>query len=333
MCAVRTLPATDEAIDEAAALIRSGGLVAFPTETVYGLGADAANPDAVAKVFAAKGRPSDHPLIVHLADGSQLDEWASEVPPLARRLAEACWPGPLTLVLPRTPKVPDTVTGGRDTVAVRVPDQPVALALLRRSGRGIAAPSANRFGRVSPTTAADVVADLGDGPSGELVELVLDGGPCRVGVESTIVEVVGDLVTVLRTGGTPIERLEELVGAVERTASGPVRAPGMLAVHYAPSARVIPVEDPAAVAGVVADEQGRGNRVAVLAPAGSTGVLPEGTVVLDPVGDATDYARCLYRRLRSADEHGADVVVALLPPAEGLGVAVRDRLARAAAGR
>jgi L-threonylcarbamoyladenylate synthase len=333
MCPVRILPATDESIAEAAAVLRAGGLVAFPTETVYGLGADAANPDAVAKVFAAKGRPTDHPLIVHIADGAQLDAWASEVPPLARRLADACWPGPLTLVLPRTAQVPDAVTGGRDTVAVRVPDQPVALALLRRSGCGVAAPSANRFGRVSPTTAADVVADLGDGPSAALVDLVLDGGPCRVGVESTIVEVVGDLVTVLRTGGTPIERLEELVGTVERTASGPVRAPGMLAVHYAPSARVVTVEGVEALTAAVAAARAAGDTVAVLTPDTLPATGGEGVVVLEPVGDAEGYARWLYRRLRAADEHGVDVVVALLPPAVGLGIAVRDRLARAAAGR
>ncbi len=177
-------------------MLRDGGLVAFPTETVYGLGADASSPAALRRLYAVKGRPADHPVIVHLASIGQLADWAVDVPERARRLAEACWPGPLTLVLERSPRVPDEVTGGRPTVGLRVPDQPIALALLRAFGGGVAAPSANRFGRVSPTTADDVRADLGDD-----VDVVLDGGPCRVGVESTIVDCSRGDPIVLRLGG------------------------------------------------------------------------------------------------------------------------------------
>jgi L-threonylcarbamoyladenylate synthase len=300
--------------------------VAFPTETVYGLGADAAAPSAVARVYAAKGRPTDHPLIVHIADPSLVDRWAADVPDAARALARACWPGPLTLVLRRRPWVPDAVTGGRDTVALRVPHQPVALALLERSGLGIAAPSANRFGRVSPTTAADVAAELGD-----RVDLILDGGPCRVGVESTIVEVLDADVTVLRVGGTPLEQIEEVVGRVERTATGPARAPGMLAVHYAPSARVVTVATPTEAVETATALIGEGRTVAVLAELPLAGTLPPGAVELSPVGDTEGYARFLYRRMREADELGCDVLVAVVPDPAGLGAAVRDRLARAAA--
>src|SRR5204862_8209983 len=181
---VRVAPEPTAAeIAHAVAVLRAGGLVAFPTETVYGLGADASSPAALRRLYAVKGRPRSHPVIVHVADASALDRWAAEVAPAARTLASACWPGPLTLVVRRSPQVPDEVTGGLDTVGLRVPDQPVALALLRAFGGGVAAPSANRFGRVSPTTADDVRADLGAD-----VDVVLDGGPCRIGVESTIVD-------------------------------------------------------------------------------------------------------------------------------------------------
>ena len=197
-------------IRRAVAVLRAGGLVAFPTETVYGLGADASQPAAVQRVFAVKGRPADHPVIVHLAGAEALGEWAAEVPPAAAVLAERCWPGPLTVIVRRAAGVPDEVTGGLETVGLRVPDQPVALALLRafaeegadEARRGIAAPSANRFGRVSPTTAADVRADLGDD-----VDLVLDGGACRVGVESTIVDCAGDAPAILRLVGLGRERI------------------------------------------------------------------------------------------------------------------------------
>ncbi|MBI3256331.1 MAG: threonylcarbamoyl-AMP synthase, partial [Actinobacteria bacterium] len=233
-----TESSASSAIAGAVGVLRAGGLVAFPTETVYGLGADASNDDAVRRIFAVKGRPTDHPLIVHLGDADQLDTWAREIPSDARLLAAACWPGPLTLVLWRSSVVSDVVTGGRDSVGLRVPSHPVALDLLRAFGGGVAAPSANRFGRVSPTTAAHVVADLGDD-----VDLVLDGGACAVGVESTIVDLTGEAPMLLRQGGVSIETIEGVIGrAVIATAEGPERAPGMLAAHYAPTARVELVE-------------------------------------------------------------------------------------------
>ncbi|TDQ45981.1 L-threonylcarbamoyladenylate synthase [Actinorugispora endophytica] len=323
----RVLPASAEALDTAAGVLRDGGLVAFPTETVYGLGADASSPDAVRRIFAAKGRPADHPLIVHVADtGSALD-WAGHFPPAARALADAFWPGPLTLVLPRSGRVPDAVTGGRPTVGLRVPDQPVALDLLERFGGGVAAPSANRFGRVSPTTAGHVAADLG-----ARVDLVLDGGRCGVGVESTIVEVLDERLTVLRTGAVTARDVEAVTGlAVEAGAGGPARAPGMLPSHYAPAARVVLAEAadaPDTASSWVKD----GRRVAVLAEE-APGGLPEEAVVLPPVGSPEGYARLLYQRLRDADALGADVVVAVPPAPSGIGTAVRDRLTRAAHAR
>jgi L-threonylcarbamoyladenylate synthase len=321
----QVVPATDEGIDRAVEVLRAGGLVALPTETVYGLAADASDPDAVRRVFAAKGRPADHPLIVHLASAADLDRWAADVPPAAQRLADACWPGPLTLVLSRGPGVLDVVTGGRPTVGLRVPDQPVALEVLRRFGGGLAAPSANRFGRVSPTRAEHVVADLGD-----RVDLVLDGGPCRVGVESTIVEVVGERASVLRTGVLTAAELGEIAGIpVAAEATGPARAPGMLASHYAPRARVVTAELDQlgdALAAVPA-----GARTVVIAESAPAD-LPAGVEMLEPVGDAAGYARHLYERLRAADDLGAEVVIAVLPAPEGPGLAVRDRLRRAAHG-
>ena len=240
----------------AVAALGSGGLVAFPTETVYGLGADAANADAVARIFEVKGRPLGHPVIVHVAAADALDEWAVAIPPAARLLADECWPGPLTMILRRSARVPDVVTGGRDTVGLRVPDHPVARSLLEAFGGGVAAPSANRFGKVSPTTAGHVLADLG-----AEVDVILDGGPCHVGVESTIIDLTGEWPEVLRPGGVGLERLIEILGPSVRrwagaaiTDPGSARAPGMLAAHYAPSARVVLVsmmtpmtEDTAAV--------------------------------------------------------------------------------------
>jgi len=222
-------------IAHAADVLRSGGLVAFPTETVYGLGADATNPRALRRLFAVKERPLDHPVIVHVARADQLDDLGREVPEIAHALAEACWPGPLTLVVRRrVGRVAAEATGGRDTVGIRVPDHPVARALLDAFGGGIAAPSANRFGRVSPTTARHVRDDLGAD-----VDLVLDGGSCAVGVESTIFDVTNAEPVLLRVGGISEERLAALVGArlAHRTA-GEVAAPGTLASHYAPVARV-----------------------------------------------------------------------------------------------
>ncbi len=316
-----------QAIERAAAVLRAGGLVAFPTETVYGLGADASNPDAVARIFEAKGRPRAHPLIVHLADAAALDPWAARVPPLARRLAESLWPGPLTLVLPRHRRVPPAVTGGRDTVALRVPDHPVALALLRAFGGGIAAPSANRFGHVSPTTAAHVLADLGDA-----VDAVLDGGPCEVGVESTIVDMTGPTPRLLREGGVPVETVEAIAGCPVERRARPGEAPGTLRWHYAPRARLLAVA-PGELAGAIAEASARHRRVAALWPA-ELGAPPAGLAAV--VAFSLDPARAaerLYAALREADARGAQVIVAPLPPGDGLAAAVRDRLVRAAARR
>lgn len=335
----------DGSIRRAVQVVRSGGLVAFPTETVYGLGADADDPVAVRRIFAVKGRPLGHPLIVHVADAGEVDRWAHGGGEPARRLAEACWPGPLTLVLARRSRVDDVVTGGRDTVGLRVPAHPVAHALLRAfgadraGGAAIAAPSANRFGRVSPTTAAHVRADLGTE-----VDLVLDGGPARVGVESTIVDCSGAAPEVLRLGGVSLERLAEVLGAVPTLApavvgstdpgeaidpDGGARAPGMLAAHYAPAARVELVEDPVAAVARAGELAVDGRAVGVLAPMALAGLAPD-VVELEPAGPAPDYAHVLYDRLRQADRLGLQVLVAVPPPPDGLGAAVRDRLRRAA---
>ena len=316
--------ATDADISRAAETLRRGGLVAFPTETVYGLGADADNAGALARLYAVKGRPGEHPVIVHLCAPGQLDDWAADVPVGARRLGDALWPGPLTIVVRRAERVLDAVTGGGDTVGVRVPDQPVALALLRAFGGGIAAPSANRFGHVSPTTAGDVRADLGDD-----VDVVLDDGPCTVGVESTIVDCTGEDLVILRPGGVTRERVEEVSGqAVGVRSDGLVRAPGTLKSHYAPEATVLVVErqDLAERATALL---AAGERVAVLAP-DPIPPLSADVVVLDAPANADEYARVLYARLREADRRGVDVLLAVPPPDAGVGVAVGDRLRRAA---
>jgi L-threonylcarbamoyladenylate synthase len=313
-------------VAEAVAALRRGGLVAFPTETVYGLGCDATNVAALARLYAAKGRPVDHPVIVHLASDEVVSEWAVDMPSTAKSLAAECWPGPLTLVLRRAARVPDAVTGGRATVALRVPDQPLAAALLRGFGGGIAAPSANRFGRVSPTTADDVRVELG-----AEVDVVLDGGPCRVGVESTIVDCSGPEPVIVRLGGIPPERVEQIAGhPVARRTGGEIAAPGTLATHYAPAARLVVVE-PGDAAASAAGHLAAGARVALLAPAPAPVGLPAGLLVLDPPSDANEYARVLYARLREADRVGVDVILAVAPPDEGIGAAVADRLARASA--
>ncbi len=317
---------TPQQLEAAVDVLRRGGLVAFPTETVYGLGADASKPAAVRRIFEAKGRPAGHPVIVHLPDDSHLERWAASVPPAARWLADAFWPGPLTLILPRAAGVSDAVTGGRDTVGLRVPNQPLASALLKAFGGGLAAPSANRFGQVSPTTAEDVQSDLGD-----LVDVILDGGPCPVGVESTIVEFAGEAPTILRPGGVAAEALEAVLGRpVDRQASGEARAPGMLSAHYAPRAQVVLVE--AEQAAEQAQRFGaEGRRVGVLAPEALPALDPQ--LALPAAGSPAEYARVLYRRLREADERGLDVLLVVPPEPEGIGLAVRDRLQRAARGR
>jgi L-threonylcarbamoyladenylate synthase len=326
-------------VTAAVEVLRRGGLVAFPTETVYGLGADASNPAAVGRIFAVKGRPRNHPVIVHLAEATAIKGWAADVPPAAWALAEAFWPGPLTLILPRADHVPDAVTGGAGTVGLRVPNQPLALELLEAFIGGIAAPSANRFGRVSPTTAAHVRADLGTD-----VDLVLDGGACAVGVESTIVDLSWGGPRVLRLGGLSVEALSDVLGhpvLVSAVAGGPpvvgrglgaaeaISAPGTLPSHYAPAARVEMV-DAEKVAERAAALLGEHHRVGLLAPHRISG-LPDGLEALPPAGGPQAYAKCLYQRLREADRRGLDVLLVVPPPQEGIGAAVADRLRRAAA--
>lgn len=299
----------DHAIERVVDLLRRGGVVAIPTETVYGLAADADNATAVERIFQIKGRPSNHPLIVHLPDRSHIDLWASEVPAAAEVLIEHCWPGPLTVVLRRATRVIDAVTGGRDTVGLRVPAHPQALEILQRFGGGLAAPSANRFGRVSPTTAEHVRADLGSD-----VDAIVDGGPCPVGVESTIVDCTTEPVQILRSGAITDEQIAALLDGAVGAADGPSRASGMLAAHYAPHAAVLLADDlhEAAV---------------LLARSGA------GAVQIGDLDDLARYARHLYRWLRDADEAGATTIVALLPRPQGLGHALRDRLTKAAAAR
>jgi L-threonylcarbamoyladenylate synthase len=298
----------DGGLRKAVQILRRGGLVAVPTETVYGLAADAANETAVRRIFAVKGRPVDHPLIVHVADASQLQRWASRVPESATVLADACWPGPLTLIVPRAAHVLDVVTGGRATVGVRVPAHPVAAELLVRFGGGLAAPSANRFGMVSPTSAQHVRADLGDD-----VDLVLEGGSSPIGVESTIVDCSVDPPQVLRPGAITVADIERLLGNEVAAATGPSRAPGMLASHYAPHAAVLLADTPDRAHQLLAEHEG-----AMLIGVG-----------VEPV----DYARQLYAWLRQADAEHRATVIAVLPPAAGMGHAVRDRLVKAAATR
>ena len=312
-------------IEHAARVLRAGGLVAFPTETVYGLGADASRDDAVAKIFAAKGRPRAHPLIVHLAPDARLEDWAAEVPEVAHRLARAAWPGPLTMILARGPRVALAATGGAETVGLRVPAHPVAQALLRAFGGGVAAPSANRFGAVSPTTAEHVAADLGDA-----VDYLLDGGACDVGVESTIVDLSRGQPVLLRPGGLARETIEAITGPLRRADATAPAAPGTLASHYAPRAEVIAVR-PDEVPGAVAAATGR---VAVLASAAAFARWPALPAIAHPLpDDVAGMARALYAALRDLDASGVDVVIAALPPAAGLGEAVGDRLLRAAGPR
>lgn len=315
-------------IEKAAGVLRAGGLVALPTETVYGLGANAEDPAAVARIFQVKGRPPSHPLIVHIAGAESLDDWVQDVPRAARLLAEHFWPGPLTLVLQRGPRVPLEATGGLETVAVRVPDHPVALALLTAFGGGVAAPSANRFGSVSPTTADHVRAELGDA-----VDFVLDGGACDVGVESTIVDATGDAPTILRPGGVTREDLETVLGcplAVPSTSH--VRVPGQHPSHYAPRARVVLVE-PEKVVAEAERAQELGHQVGVFLPAAVADAQVKAHAVVAVPASTTAYAHGLYGFLRELDEQGCDLIVASLPADEGLGLAIANRLRRAAGPR
>ncbi|GLY77981.1 L-threonylcarbamoyladenylate synthase [Actinoallomurus iriomotensis] len=315
-------------IEKAAGVLRAGGLVAFPTETVYGLGANAEDPVAVARTFQVKRRPPSHPLIVHIGDAKHLDEWVADVPATARLLAEHCWPGPLTLVLRRDRRVPLEATGGLETVAVRVPDHPLALGLLSAFGGGLTAPSANRFGSVSPTTANHVRAELGDE-----IDFVLDGGACEVGIESTIVDATGETPSILRPGGVTREDLETVLGrslAVHSTSR--VRVPGQHPSHYAPRARVVLVE-PEKVVAEAELAQELGHRVGVLVPSSFAEAPVKVHAVVAVPGSMAAYARGLYGFLRELDQAGCDLIVASLPVEEGLGLAIANRLRRAAGPR
>lgn len=315
---------TAAVIDQAVALLRAGQVVALPTETVYGLGADALNPDAVARIFALKGRPADHPLIVHLPPEAALEDWAADVPAAARALAAAFWPGPLTLILRRHARVPLAVTGGQDTVALRVPDHPLALALLRAFASGIAAPSANRFGHISPTTAAHVRDEFGDA-----VPLILDGGPCRVGLESTIVDLSRGAPVVLRPGAIGAADIARVTGhapAAQRAArQAPApRASGLLARHYAPRTPAELVNG-ADLPGRLAALAAHGDRVGVLALGRALG---HGLALPD---DPPAYGRGLYAALRELDRGGYDRLLIEAPPHDDAWRAVNDRLRRAVA--
>ena len=329
------VPATPEALEQAALALAAGEVVAFPTETVYGLGADAADPRAVGRVFALKQRPADHPLIVHLASVDAAAAWAAEMPPLARRLAECFWPGPLTLILRRAPHVNTVVTGGQDTIGLRVPSHPVALALLQafaRVGSGaIAAPSANRFGRLSATRAVHVVDEFGDA-----LRMVIDGGDSDVGIESTIVDVSGGRAVLLRPGAIGIDALADALGGPPAAPdAGSPRASGTLASHYAPRAQVMLVE-PDLVAEVARFLHGDGKSVAVLARTAGEPLFDAASGAPRwhrAPADAVAYAHDLYAVLRTLDAPGTDVIVVEQPPLDVQWSAVHDRLLRAAADR
>ncbi|MBD8524238.1 L-threonylcarbamoyladenylate synthase [Pseudomarimonas arenosa] len=306
-------------LDAAVAALQRGECIGLPTETVYGLAADALNRDAVRRIFALKGRPADHPVIVHLPDAGSLTRYAREVPPAALVLAGKFWPGPLTLILKRHPKVPDEITGGQDTVGIRVPAHRLARALLQRFGRGLAAPSANRFGRISPTTAAHVRSEFGD-----QVPLVLDGGACQVGIESTIVDLSGGTPRVLRPGMISSAQIEaalaDLGTPVIGSANAQIRAPGLLEKHYAPRTAMR-----------------LSSRAALAAPSAhrcvlALGTLPEGHIGLALPNEPVGYAKGLYAALRTLDESGASLIEVESPPDEDAWRAIHDRLKRAAAG-
>src|SRR5271154_1886657 len=311
-------------IAQAAAILKRGGLVAFPTETVYGLGAAADNPAAVRRLYLVKGRPLDHPVIVHLAAAAQLPQWAREVPEAARKLAAAFWPGPLTLILKRTPRAGDDITGNQDMVGLRVPAHPVAHALLTAFGDGIAAPSANRFGHVSATTAEHVLEEFGD-----TVDFVLDGGPCEVGIESTIVDISSGQPILLRPGRISAQDVERALGApLIVGANTPLRASGMLAVHYAPRTPVT-LTPTAVLYDQAKGLLGRSQRVAVLAHSVPSPAWDERLVWISSPGDVVGYAHGLYANLRRLDQAQCSVILIEQPPATSEWTAVRDRLTRA----
>ena len=305
----------------AAANLLAGDLVAFPTETVYGLGADACNAAAVARIYSVKGRPADHPLIVHVPSMDALGDWASDVPEYAISLGRDFWPGPMTLIMKRSGLAADFLTGGQDTVGVRVPAHPVALGLLeafaRVGGKGVAAPSANRFGNVSPTTAHAVSDELSDYLSD--ADQILDGGACDVGVESTIIDCTGDAPRILRPGAITQEMIEHSTGLVvaegKAVARNEIRVSGSLESHYSPLAKVILDQSPTAGQGFIAT---------------ADMATPEGVVRLAAPTTHEEFARVLYSSLRAADEQGLATIVVHQPQGDGIAIAIRDRLKRAA---
>ena len=309
---------TADAVASAAKRLIAGDLVAFPTETVYGLGADASNSAAVARIYSVKGRPSDHPLIVHIASMDRMGDWASDVPEYAIALARKFWPGPMTLVLKRSELAGDFVTGGQGTVGVRVPDHVVALALLeafeKAGGKGVAAPSANRFGHVSPTTAAAVVEELADYLLKD--DLVLDGGACAVGVESTIIDCTGLLPRVLRPGAVSTAMIEEVTGlkAISVNGADVIRVSGSLENHYAPVAKVLLCEIPIVGQGFIAYADIE---------------TPPGVIRLASPKNDEEYAQVLYSALREADRLALAEVAVMQPVGMGIAIAIRDRLKRA----
>jgi len=327
---MNTPPVDASAIERAAEVLRRGGIVALPTETVYGLAADADNDDAVRTLFAAKGRPADHPVIVHVSNADAFDEWATDVPDVAQILARTFWPGPLTLVLKRSARARDVLTGGQNTVALRSPAHPWMRAVLHSFGGALAAPSANRFGRVSPTTAQHVLDDLGVKPRGK-VDLILDGGACPVGIESTIVDVSGDAPTLLRPGAITRNQLQKATGrqVADAGAQSP-RAAGRLEKHYAPHTplTLVPVEEL-----VVLLSKPGGARLAVLAPMSLLeNCRAEVALAIAAAEHADDYARMLYSSLHRLDSSGADRLIVAAPPTGSQWEAIHDRLRRAQAG-
>jgi L-threonylcarbamoyladenylate synthase len=312
---------TADAMVVAAQKLMDGDLVAFPTETVYGLGADATNKTAIAKIYAAKGRPADHPLIVHVHSMQAMGDWADEIPSFAISLARDFWPGPMTLILNRSSLAQDFITGGQNSVGIRVPDHVVALALLNAfhglGGKGIAAPSANRFGHVSPTTAQAVRDELGSYLNEQ--DQILDGGPCTVGVESTIIDCTGDVPKILRPGAITAEMITASTGLDALDSTGTlIRTSGSLDAHYAPAAQVLLDQQPLAGQGFIAL---------------ATTTTPQDVIRLASPNNDVEFAQSLYASLRKADELGLSHVVIEQPKGSGIAVAIRDRLMRAANGR
>ena len=311
---------TADALSQAALALKNGALVAFPTETVYGLGADASNPAAISRIYEAKGRPADHPLIVHLASSQDIVEWADEIPDYAISLARDFWPGPMTLIFNRSELAKDFITGAQDTVGVRVPNHVLALALLKAfkkvGGKGIAAPSANRFGHVSPTTAAAVTEELSEFLAPQ--DLILDGGPSVVGVESTIIDCTGNAPKVLRPGAITDEMIEESTGLALSQESTEIRVSGSLEKHYSPRAEVILNQPAKAGGGLIAMSEIE---------------TPDGVVRLASPKTHVEFARVLYSALRNADAQALSVVYIDEPQGDGIAIAIRDRLFRASKGR